>query len=151
MEELHNVTCTNTEIDSKLELMQDIFRWRLQNLQEQEADEGECDDMDEDPDEDSEEEEDVQRGMLSLGIALENECHETHMLMKALTSKFGPIKGDMKPDPVVTPQPMAESSGHGTERNRLSRSFHNNYLYNPVKDTSHTVSRINKHIITDNN
>ncbi|MFS7916182.1 hypothetical protein Hanom_Chr02g00174131 [Helianthus anomalus] len=25
-----------------------------------------------------------------------------------------------------TPQPMAESSGYGTERNRLSRSFHNN-------------------------
>ncbi|KAJ0547946.1 putative RNA-directed DNA polymerase [Helianthus annuus] len=50
----------------------------------------------------------------------------------------------------VTPQPMAESSGRGTERNRLFRSFHNNYLYNPVKDTSHTVSRINKHVITDN-
>ncbi|KAJ0521864.1 putative nucleotidyltransferase, Ribonuclease H [Helianthus annuus] len=53
-------------------------------------------------------------------------------------------------EPNVTPQPMAESSGHGTERNRLFRSFHNNYLYNPVKDTSHTVSRINKYIITDN-
>ena len=38
--------------------MQDMFRWRLQNLQEQEADEGECDDIDEDQDEDSEEEED---------------------------------------------------------------------------------------------
>ena len=58
MEELHNVICTNTEIDSKLELMQDMFRWRLQNLQEQEADEGEGDDMDEDPDENSKEEED---------------------------------------------------------------------------------------------
>ncbi|KAF5823032.1 putative 2,1-fructan:2,1-fructan 1-fructosyltransferase [Helianthus annuus] len=29
----------------------------------------------------------------------------------------------------VTPQPMAELSGRGTERNRLSRSFHNNYYY----------------------
>ncbi|KAJ0468759.1 hypothetical protein HanIR_Chr14g0700341 [Helianthus annuus] len=29
----------------------------------------------------------------------------------------------------VTPQPMAESSGYGTERNRLSRSLHNNYYY----------------------
>ena len=58
MEELHNATCTNTKMDSKLELMQDMFKWRLQNLQEQEADEGEGDDMDEDPDEDSEEEED---------------------------------------------------------------------------------------------
>ncbi|KAM0038196.1 hypothetical protein Hdeb2414_s0013g00412031 [Helianthus debilis subsp. tardiflorus] len=58
MEELHNATSTNTEIDSKLELMQDMFRWRLQNLQEQEADEGECDDMDEDQDEDNGEEED---------------------------------------------------------------------------------------------
>ncbi|KAJ0858766.1 hypothetical protein HanRHA438_Chr13g0604841 [Helianthus annuus] len=32
----------------------------------------------------------------------------------------------------VTPQPMAESSGRDTERNRLSRSFHNNYKH--VKD-----------------
>ncbi|KAJ0570185.1 putative Heat shock protein 70 family [Helianthus annuus] len=32
-------------------------------------------------------------------------------------------------DMIVTPQPMAESSGRGTERNRLSRSFHNNYYY----------------------
>ncbi|KAM0042287.1 putative endo-polygalacturonase [Helianthus debilis subsp. tardiflorus] len=33
----------------------------------------------------------------------------------------------------VTPQPMAESSGRGTEQNRLSRSFHNNYYTNLVK------------------
>ncbi|KAJ0534526.1 hypothetical protein HanIR_Chr09g0420761 [Helianthus annuus] len=47
-------------------------------------------------------EEEVQRGIISLGIALDNECHETHMLMKALTRKFGPIKADEKLDPVMT-------------------------------------------------
>ena len=47
-------------------------------------------------------EEEIHRQILSIGIALDNECHETHMLMKALTSKFGPIKGDVKPDPVMT-------------------------------------------------
>ena len=46
-------------------------------------------------------EEEVQ-SILSLGIALDNACHETHMLMKALTRKFGPIKADVKPDPVMT-------------------------------------------------
>ena len=47
-------------------------------------------------------EEEVQRGILSLGIALDNECHVTHMLMKALTRKFRLIKADVKPDPVMT-------------------------------------------------
>ncbi|KAJ0536402.1 hypothetical protein HanIR_Chr09g0441191 [Helianthus annuus] len=47
-------------------------------------------------------EEEIQRQILSIGIALDDECHETHMLMKALTSKFGPIKGNVKPDPVMT-------------------------------------------------
>ncbi|XP_022032538.1 uncharacterized protein LOC110933634 [Helianthus annuus] len=56
MEELHNATCLNTDMDSKMALMQDIFKWRLQNLQQQEADESEGDDMDESLDEDSEEE-----------------------------------------------------------------------------------------------
>ncbi|KAJ0854319.1 hypothetical protein HanRHA438_Chr14g0661311 [Helianthus annuus] len=35
----------------------------------------------------------------------------------------------------VTPQPMAETSGRDTERNRLSRSFHNNYNYQIFKAT----------------
>ena len=42
----------------------------------------------------------------------------------------------------VTPQPMAESSGRGTERNRLFRSFHNNYHTIQLYNTSHTVSQI---------
>ncbi|KAJ0912952.1 hypothetical protein HanRHA438_Chr06g0280071 [Helianthus annuus] len=41
----------------------------------------------------------------------------------------------------VTPQPMAESSGRGTERNRLFRSFHNNYHTIQLYNTSHTVSQ----------
>ncbi|MFS7905494.1 hypothetical protein Hanom_Chr01g00048381 [Helianthus anomalus] len=44
-------------------------------------------------------EEEVQRGILSLGIALDNECHK---LMKTLTRKFGPTKADGKPDSVLT-------------------------------------------------
>ncbi|MFS7993744.1 hypothetical protein Hanom_Chr12g01097691 [Helianthus anomalus] len=37
---------------------------------------------------------------------------------------------------------MAESSGRGTERNRLFRSFHNNYHTIQLYNTSHTVSQI---------
>ncbi|KAF5798327.1 hypothetical protein HanXRQr2_Chr07g0291581 [Helianthus annuus] len=36
---------------------------------------------------------------------------------------------------------MAESSGRGTERNRLFRSFHNNYHIIQLYNTSHTVSQ----------
>ncbi|MFS7932165.1 hypothetical protein Hanom_Chr04g00364671 [Helianthus anomalus] len=51
---------------------------------------------------------------------------------------------------IVTPQPMAETSKCDTERNRLSRSFHNNYYYIfSLNDTSHTVSQINKQVITE--
>ncbi|KAF5758822.1 hypothetical protein HanXRQr2_Chr16g0733841 [Helianthus annuus] len=39
------------------------------------------------------------------------------------------VTGPLRATLCVTPQPMAESSGRGTERNRLSRSFHNNYYY----------------------
>ena len=56
MEELHNTMCLNTDMDLKMALMHDMFKWRLQNLQQQEADESESDDMDESLDEDSEEE-----------------------------------------------------------------------------------------------
>ncbi|XP_035834226.1 uncharacterized protein LOC110882727 [Helianthus annuus] len=37
LEELHNATCLNTDIHSKMAFMQEMFKWRLQNLQEQEA------------------------------------------------------------------------------------------------------------------
>ncbi|MFS7924299.1 hypothetical protein Hanom_Chr03g00270951 [Helianthus anomalus] len=56
MEELHNATCLNTDMNIKMALMQDMFKWRLQNLQEQEANESESDYLDERLEEDSEEE-----------------------------------------------------------------------------------------------
>ncbi|MFS7931237.1 putative pectinesterase [Helianthus anomalus] len=45
---------------------------------------------------------------------------------------FGNARSLDKVRIIVTPQPMAESSGRGTERNRLFRSFHNNYHTNSV-------------------
>ncbi|MFS7970979.1 putative non-specific serine/threonine protein kinase [Helianthus anomalus] len=60
----------------------------------------------------------------------------------------------------VTPKPMAESSGHGTERNRLSRSFHSNYHTNsvymirpipyPKSITSHYRNHLGKYSCSDN-
>ncbi|KAJ0555733.1 hypothetical protein HanRHA438_Chr07g0294001 [Helianthus annuus] len=34
LEELHNATCLNTDMNIILALLQDMFKWRLQNLQE---------------------------------------------------------------------------------------------------------------------
>ncbi|KAJ0917898.1 hypothetical protein HanRHA438_Chr05g0211341 [Helianthus annuus] len=62
MEELHNATCLNTDMDSKMALMQDMFKWRLQNLQQKEANESEGDNTDESLDEDSGEEDDESDG-----------------------------------------------------------------------------------------
>ncbi|MFS7933369.1 hypothetical protein Hanom_Chr04g00378921 [Helianthus anomalus] len=65
MEELHNGTCLNTDMNIKMALMQDMFKWKLQNLQEQEANKSESDNLDERLEEGSEEEDEESDGYLS--------------------------------------------------------------------------------------
>ncbi|MFS7955541.1 hypothetical protein Hanom_Chr07g00643881 [Helianthus anomalus] len=67
MEELHNATYLNIDMDLKMALMQDIFKWRLQNLQQQEANESESesDELGETLEEDFEEEDEGSDGYFS--------------------------------------------------------------------------------------
>ncbi|MFS7954502.1 hypothetical protein Hanom_Chr07g00631241 [Helianthus anomalus] len=73
MEELHNATCLNTDMDLIMALMQDTFKWRLQNLQQQEADESESDELDERLEEDSEEEDEGSGGYFSDKVPSDEE------------------------------------------------------------------------------
>ncbi|MFS8025470.1 hypothetical protein Hanom_Chr16g01475301 [Helianthus anomalus] len=62
LEELHNTTCLNKDMNIKLALLQDMFKWRLQKLQEREDNESESDDLDEKLEEESEEEDEGSDG-----------------------------------------------------------------------------------------
>ena len=73
---------------------------------------------------------------MDIGTSHITQCYAFALLDTAVNFSFVSLGFERilglvasKLDIPITPQPMAESSGRGTERNRLSRSFHNNYYH----------------------
>ncbi|MFS7955648.1 hypothetical protein Hanom_Chr07g00645091 [Helianthus anomalus] len=74
LEELNNSTCLNIDMNIKKVLLQDMFKWRLQNLQEQEANESESD-LDERLEEEFEEVDEGSDGYFSDKVPSEEEFY----------------------------------------------------------------------------